>query len=609
MSYQVLARKYRSMNFDELVGQDHVSRTLINAIKNDRFPHALLFTGLRGTGKTSTARILAKTLRCENLIDFKPCNKCNSCLEINSGSSVDVLEIDGASNNGVDSVRDLRETVMFSPSRGKYKILIIDEVHMLSTSAFNALLKTLEEPPPHVIFMMATTEVQKIPMTILSRCQRFDLRRISLTELTKHLKNICELENIKATEKALWLIARQGDGSARDSLSLLDQVINFSTGEITEQSVNSILGLTERSLLYSIFADLLNRKEESLVASLKKVALSGTSPSQLLEDYLRLIRHSLLLKSVKPEQVSELTTIELPTEEIQQLSELARDASESDLHMLFDMGLKTLQDVSRGFDPLLILEIGLLRMCQAPKMASLQQLFSGTAAFQVAAPTAVNKTPLLKSAEKKNPEPAARPASTVNNQSQQTQQTNPAPAQQAVPQAAAPVPPKPQPQPAAPAAPHVIPPFSPESWLAFVVHLKTVDSYLAAQTENLVLSSSSNIPAKKVMFHLPASFAFLGAQLGHAETKKKLQAFIDSYFGQGYTFEVINEKTQTGLKEPKEKLTAPKHVGDSAVSLAQKQEATSEAQLKESWQKDPRVQKAQEIFKGELKIISTDSKN
>ena len=155
MSYQVLARKYRSQNFDELVGQDHVSRTLINAIKNDRLPHALLFTGLRGTGKTSTARILAKTLRCESLVDFKPCNKCISCTEINTGSSVDVLEIDGASNNGVDSVRDLRETVMFSPSRGKYKILIIDEVHMLSTSAFNALLKTLEEPPAHVVFMLA----------------------------------------------------------------------------------------------------------------------------------------------------------------------------------------------------------------------------------------------------------------------------------------------------------------------------------------------------------------------------------------------------------------------------------------------------------------------
>jgi DNA polymerase III subunit gamma/tau len=573
VSYQVLARKYRSMNFDELVGQDHVSRTLINAIKNDRFPHALLFTGLRGTGKTSTARILAKTLRCENRIDFKPCNKCNSCEEINSGSSVDVLEIDGASNNGVDSIRDLRETVMFSPSRGKYKILIIDEVHMLSTSAFNALLKTLEEPPAHVIFMMATTEVQKIPVTILSRCQRFDLRRISLTELTRHLKNICELESIKATEKALWLIARQGDGSARDSLSLLDQVINFSTGEITEQSVNSILGLTERSLLYSIFADLLQRNEDSLVASLKKVALSGTSPSQLLEDYLRLIRHSLLLKSVKLEHVSELTTIELPDEEIQQLIDLVKDASESDLHMLFDMGLKSLQDVSRGFDPLLVLEIGLLRMCQAPKMISLQQFFSS-----IPQTLPVNKAPLIKPVEKKSPE-SIRPTAGLK-----------------VPAST---------QPSIVVKPHVIPPFNPESWLDFVVHLKSVDSYLAAQTENLVISPASNLSAKKVIFHLPASFAFLGAQLGNAETKKKLQAFIDSYFGQGYTFEVLNEKAQTGLKES----ATTKPIGDSAVSLAQKKEATSEAQMKEAWQKDPRVQKAQEIFKGELKIISTDSKN
>lgn len=576
MSYQVLARKYRSQNFDELVGQDHVSRTLMNAIRNDRLPHALLFTGLRGTGKTSTARILAKTLRCENLVDLKPCNKCNSCVEINTGSSVDVLEIDGASNNGVDSVRDLRETVMFSPSRGKYKILIIDEVHMLSTSAFNALLKTLEEPPPHVVFMMATTEVQKIPMTILSRCQRFDLRRLSLTDLTRHLKHICELEKIKASEKALWLIARQGDGSARDSLSLLDQVINFSTGEITEQSVNQILGLTERSLLFAVFESLLERKEDALIESLKKIALSGTSPSQLMEDYLRLIRHSLLIKAVKTDQVSELTTIELPTEEIQQLQELIKTASESDLHMLFDMGLKTLQDVSRSFDPLLVLEIGLLRMVQAPKMASLKDLFLGTVSTTTAPRTAA---PASRPVEKKNPEPG--PVT--------TQRAGTA------------------------TAPKVFPPFTPENWLAFVTFLKTVDSYLAAQTENLIVGDS--ITDKKIVFQVPTSFAFLGTQLVQPETKKKLQGFIDSYFGGGYTFEVQNEKPQTakgpitaGAKTPTATTVKPAKLGESAASLAQKKEASDEAKLKETWMKDPRVQKAQEIFKGELKIIGNTNK-
>ncbi len=574
MSYQVLARKYRSQNFDELVGQDHVSRTLINSIKNDRLPHALLFTGLRGTGKTSTARILAKTLRCENLVNFKPCNQCISCTEINTGSSVDVLEIDGASNNGVDSVRDLRETVMFSPSRGKYKILIIDEVHMLSTSAFNALLKTLEEPPPHVVFMMATTEVQKIPMTILSRCQRFDLRRLSLTDLTRHLKSICSLENIKATEKALWLIARQGDGSARDSLSLLDQVINFSTGEITEQSVNQILGLTERSLLFAVFENLLHRNEEGLVDSLKKIALSGTSPSQLLEDYLRLIRHSLLIKSVKADQVSELTTIELPAEEITQLQTLVTGASESDLHLLFDMGLKTLQDVSRGFDPLLILEIGLLRMCQAPKMASLKEFFAGATGKAAPSPQAsLNKPASLSSS-------AARPVEKKNPES--------APVKQA--------------------APKTPPPFTPENWLAFVTYLKTVDSYLAAQTENLIVADS--MTDKKIVFQLPASFAFLGAQLVQAETKKKLQAFIDSYFGEGYTFEVQSEKSQSAkpsASSASKTVAVPVKTGDSAVSLAQKKEASDEAQMKETWMKDPRVQKAQEIFKGELKIIGSQT--
>ena len=200
MSYQVIARKYRPQSFDQMVGQNHITQTLHNALQNDRLPHALLFTGLRGTGKTSSARILAKILRCSNPKNFTPCNECQNCLEISAGRAVDVIEIDGASNNGVDAIRDLRDNVMFAPSSGKYKIFIIDEVHMLSTSAFNALLKTLEEPPAHVVFILATTEVHKIPQTILSRCQRFDFRRIPLKQITDYLKKICQLEKISADE-------------------------------------------------------------------------------------------------------------------------------------------------------------------------------------------------------------------------------------------------------------------------------------------------------------------------------------------------------------------------------------------------------------------------
>ena len=249
LAYQVIARKWRPNSFNELVGQSHVSQTLLNALKSDRLPHALLFTGPRGTGKTSSARILAKALRCPNAVDFTPCNSCSDCEDIAAGRSVNVIEVDGASNNGVDAIRELRDAVGYMPSTGKYKVYIIDEVHMLSMSAFNALLKTLEEPPEHVVFVLATTEVHKIPNTVLSRCQRFDFRRIPFRAIAEHLGNICKSENISAEEQALWLLARQGEGSMRDSQSLLDQVITFSSGNITLQRVVEVLGLTDRQLL------------------------------------------------------------------------------------------------------------------------------------------------------------------------------------------------------------------------------------------------------------------------------------------------------------------------------------------------------------------------
>ena len=219
MSYLVLARKYRPQSFEDLVGQEHVSQTLGNAIKTGRVHHAFLFTGARGVGKTSAARIFAKALNCEQGLTPQPCNVCQSCLEISSGQGLDVFEIDGASNTGVDDVRDLRENIRYLPSRSRYKIFIIDEVHMLSINAFNALLKTLEEPPAHAKFIFATTEPHKIPITILSRCQRFDFRKISLPLIVGRLKEIAASENINVSERSLGLVARRGEGSMRDALS------------------------------------------------------------------------------------------------------------------------------------------------------------------------------------------------------------------------------------------------------------------------------------------------------------------------------------------------------------------------------------------------------
>lgn len=552
MSYQVLARKYRSQSFTELVGQNHISQTLLNALKNDRLPHALLFTGLRGTGKTSTARILAKTLRCLNPQNWSPCNTCENCMAITHGSAVDVIEIDGASNNGVDDIRELRDNVMFMPTSGKYKIFIIDEVHMLSTSAFNALLKTLEEPPPHVIFMMATTEVHKIPQTILSRCQRFDFRRIPIKALTDHLKFICQQENIKITDKALWLIARQGDGSARDSITLLDQVVNFSTSELTEDLVSQILGLTSRSLVFETFEALISRKKEALPDLLQKLSESGVQPVLFLEELLRLVRHSLVLCSLKD---TTNTMIDLPSEEIEHLSKVIQNTSEPDLHMLFDMGLKSLQDVSKSFDPFLVLEICILRMVQSPKMQDIESMLK-----REAVPKAPPKPE--RSNEATSSTSAVRPQQNVSRTTLNTDSVTPTVA--------------------ANSAPKVV---NSESLVGFVEFVKKTDSFLGAKINNLILAGVAD---KKIQFHVKEVYGFLADQLMQPETAKKVQGFIDSYYGVGYAFSVVKTKAATG---------------DSAQSLSAKKDAEAESKIKENWMKDPRVQKAQEVFKATVQVI------
>ncbi|OFZ28815.1 MAG: DNA polymerase III, subunit gamma and tau [Bdellovibrionales bacterium RIFCSPHIGHO2_01_FULL_40_29] len=554
MSYQVIARKYRPQSFDQMIGQSHITQTLTNALKNNRLPHALLFTGPRGTGKTSSARILAKAIRCPNAVDFVPCHTCQSCLEIAASRSIDVIEIDGASNNGVDAIRDLRDNVMFAPAVGKYKVFIIDEVHMLSTNAFNALLKTLEEPPPHVVFILATTEVHKIPQTILSRCQRFDFRRIALKQIADHLNKICGEENYTADAAALWLIARQGDGSMRDSLSLLDQVISFTNGKLTEAEVSQVLGLTERSLVYEIFQNILNRNPIEMVGAIKKLAQSGQNPNLFLEDLSKIIRHSLILKT----DATARLLIDLPDDEIDLLLKQVESTSDGDLHLLFDMTLKSLSDISRAQDPQTLFEMALLRLAQAPRILDLQQLLSGKGDSKVRGE--VLPTP---------PKPAEAKA-----QPQQSKVT---------------LAPKESVKPTPVAAPKILPLLNADNWILFVEKLKSTDALTASKIENLYFVDCQN---KKVSLQPPMQFAFIGTQLQTPELREKLQGLIDSEFGPGYTFEVL--KAQTDAQ------------GDSAQSLSAKKLVLAEEKKKESWQLDPRIQKAQEVFKGQIKIIKND---
>ncbi|MEO8617306.1 MAG: DNA polymerase III subunit gamma/tau [Luteolibacter sp.] len=296
MSYQVFARKYRPKTFDDVLGQDHVVRTLRNAIAQKRLAHAYLFVGPRGTGKTSTARILAKALNCTAgpKADFDPDE--DVCIEIAEGRSLDVLEIDGASNNGVEQVRDLRESVRFAPARGQFKIFYIDEVHMLSNAAFNALLKTLEEPPPHVKFIFATTEANKILPTILSRCQRFDLRPIPTETIAEHLLHIAGLEGIALEDTAAWAIAKGADGGMRDAQSMLDQLVSFCGDSINEANVLDVFGFTSREKVASLTQTLLARDNPAALSLIQKEAESGRELSQLLGELIGCLRALLVAK-------------------------------------------------------------------------------------------------------------------------------------------------------------------------------------------------------------------------------------------------------------------------------------------------------------------------
>ncbi|MGB8319970.1 MAG: DNA polymerase III subunit gamma/tau [Ignavibacteriaceae bacterium] len=371
MSFVVTARKWRPQKFSEVVGQEHITTTLKNALKNNRIAHAYLFTGPRGVGKTTTARILAKTLNCLNPVDNEPCNECDMCKSIQSTQSLDIIEIDGASNRGIDEIRALRDSVKYAPSRGKYKVYIIDEVHMLTKESFNAFLKTLEEPPAHTIFIFATTDVQKVPLTIVSRCQRFDFRRIQLDTIKILLSKIAEAEKIKIDDKTLTIIAKKADGALRDAESFFDQVVSFCGNNVDTETVSKMLNLIDDEVFFIISDAILDKNFKAVYEVSNKIYENGWNFIDFMDGLVEHFRN--IMTVVVTEQVNLIETSELLKVKYM---DYVDKFSRGDLLRLLNFLVKTQQEMRYTQNQKLKIEISLCHLIGLERSSTLNELIS-----------------------------------------------------------------------------------------------------------------------------------------------------------------------------------------------------------------------------------------
>lgn len=412
MAYLVLARKSRPLTFEEVVGQVPVVKTLKNSIIRERVAHAILFSGVRGVGKTTLARIMAKAINCQAEPTHRPCGECPPCKEIGTGASLDLYEIDGASNRGIQEIRELKEKIRFLPTSSKFKIIIIDEVHMLTTEAFNALLKTLEEPPAHVYFMFATTEIHKIPITILSRCQQYELKRINADELYKHFQKLTINEGYEIDHGALSLIVREAGGSVRDGLSLLDQMFSYGDTKISHEDVVEVLGLVNRDILQKLVVSLLDGNKTDVFLSLNEVFGFGIDLKRFLEDLMSFFRGLLLSKLNGCESL-----IDLPEDELQNLNDLSVNYSAETIHMKLILLMEVAESLKFSTQPQLTLETSFLKIIEAgniiPVSTLLSQFDQLTAGLTPVAPPTplahIDQPGRLTSEAKKKTEPPVAP--------------------------------------------------------------------------------------------------------------------------------------------------------------------------------------------------------
>jgi DNA polymerase-3 subunit gamma/tau len=549
MSYLVLARKYRPQTFEDLVGQDHVARTLANAIATGRIAHAFLFTGVRGVGKTTSARLLAKCLSCVGA-DGKatgptatPCNKCAPCNEITAGQDLDVQEIDGASYNGVDEVRRLQEGMTFRPARDRFKIYIVDEVHMLSTAAWNAFLKTLEEPPPHVKFIFATTEVHKVPVTILSRCQRYDFKLIATQVVAKRLDEVLRQEKIEADGPAVQVLAREAAGSMRDAMSLLDQVIAFSGTKLTGEDVARVLGVADRKILHELATALVGGDAGACLGVVDRLAQQGFDLAHVAKDVLQHLRNLVVAKVGEGKggggpSLREL--LDLADEEMGDVMALAAKSEIDDVSRLFQGFSRAFDEVARSGQPRMALEMALVRLARRPPLLPLDELLSrvgelekrlggaptpgpaprgggggggggrslGAPASIVSAPVAIDSaTPRTHGAlALASPLPASSPAAVPASSPAPAPATAPAPA----------------------AAPAPIPAPDLDVWRAILDRLRSARPALASILEHAV---PLELEAKRVVIGFETSASFFAARASEPEALEALTREVRAHFG------------------------------------------------------------------------------
>lgn len=591
MTYTVLARKYRPQSFEDMVGQAHVTKTLSHALSDNRVAHAFLFTGARGIGKTTTARILAKTLNCEKGVSPTPCNQCTACEQITEGRDLDVMEIDGASNNSVDDVRRLQQTVPYPPVRDRFKVIIIDEVHMLSTSAFNALLKTLEEPPPHIKFIFATTEAQKVPVTVRSRCQRYDYRLIPEALIRKKLEEILAIEKVKADEASLNLVTREAGGSMRDALTLVDQLLAHNSSELKVEVVSQVLGVADTRHIKQLILALTSKNAKTVLELCRAMNEVNVEPTQILSKLTSAHRDLLVFQATNDHT--------LVKTELQSLCQtLSAEISALDLHRSFRELVDLSQRVTRSAMPQAEMEVGLLRLVALPHLADLQTLMHELKSLQQESSTLASLPAKPRPAKTAAEMPSSLTPNTTVTNATTTHATKTTPIQapvakapavqaKAEPAAQAQTMPTPVAQPPLPTPTQTAPTLGDASpaWHAIVSHISQANPALGAVLEHAKIETCTT---KELSLCYPED-SFYAKQSDSRDARHILSEALKQVFQAPQAKPVINVRSSSDYhaeSSTSESLAAQRHTAQEQEQAMRKEQALSH----------PNIELAKEIF-------------